>query len=250
MLDTAYAYSVLAASGVMRGIETSPAAEGQRRLDPVAVLRIEDAAGRALWSLEQLPPGARQTALIEPSLAYLVNDILADADARRATLQQPDLELQLGRPAAVLDGLSGDKRDSWTVGYTPDLVLAAHSGRNDEVGMSIDAYQRLGTAPVWSGLMRAAHETLDLPPRSWAAPADIEEYLVCELSGLLPATTDHCPTRHELVPAGSELRRDNRWRTIEINSATRQLSTVHTPAELREGSGLLRAAGRHPRVVG
>lgn len=234
VLDTAYAYSVLAAAGVMRGIETSTLSAGHRRLDPVAVLRIEDAAGRVLWSLEQLPQGARQTALVQPSLAYLVNDILADADARRATLRQPDLELQLGRPAAVLDGLSGDKRDSWTVGYTPDLVLATHSGRHDEVGMSLDANQRLGTAPVWSALMRAAHKTLDLPPRSWAAPADIEEYLVCELSGLLPATTDHCPTRHELVPAGSELRRDNRWRTIEINSATGQLSTVHTPANLRE----------------
>lgn len=234
VLDTAYAYSVLAATGVMRGIETAAPVEGHRHLDPVAVLRIEDAAGRALWSLEQLPPGARQTALIEPSLAYLANDILADADARRATLQQPDLVLQLGRTVAVLDGLSQDKRDSWTVGYTPDLVLAARSGRNDAGEMSLDADQRLGTAPVWSALMRAAHEQLDLPPRAWSSPADIEEYLVCELSGLLPATTDHCPTRHELVPAGSELRRDNRWQTIEINSATKQLSTVHTPADLRE----------------
>ena len=233
VLDAAYAYSVLASPGIMRGIETS-AADGRRRLDPVAVLRIEDAAGRLLWSLEQLPPGARQTALIEPSLAYLVNDILADADARRATLQQPDLALQLDRPAAVLDGLSSDKRDSWTVGYTPDLALAARSGRHDKTGMSIDAYERLGSAPIWRALMRAAHDSLDLPPRAWTAPADIEEYLVCELSGLLPATTEHCPTRQELVPAGSELRRDNRWRTVEINSATGQLSTVSTPSNLRE----------------
>lgn len=234
VLDAAYAYSVMAASGIMRGIDAPAPLEGHRRLDPVAVLRIEDAAGRVLWSLEQLPVGARQTAIIEPSLAYLVNDILADADARRATLQQPDLELQLDRPAAALDGLSSDRRDSWTVGYTPDLVLAAHLGRDDAGEMSVDAYQRLATAPVWNELMVAAHRTLDLPPRSWTAPADIEEYLVCELSGLLPATTDHCPTRRELAPAGSELRRDNRWRTVEINRATRQLSTVHTPAELRE----------------
>lgn len=234
VLDTAYAYSVLAAQGVMRGIESRPQAEGQRRLDPVAVLRIEDAAGRMLWSLEQLPAGARRTALIEPSLAFLVNDILADADARQATLQQPDLALQLDRPAAALDGLSADKRDSWTVGYTPDLVLAAHSGRNDGAGMSIDAYQRLGSGPIWNALMLAAHESLALSPRSWTAPADIEEYLVCELSGRLPATTAHCPTRSELVPAGSQLRRDNRWRTVEINRATGQLSTVNTPSDLRE----------------
>ena len=231
VLDAAYAYTVLAASGVMRGIES---AAGQRPFDPVAVLRIEGTDGRALWSLDGLPAGLRQTAIIEPSLAYLVNDMLADADARRATLQQPDLELQLGRPAAVLDGLSQDKRDSWTVGYTPYLVLAARSGRNDGAGMSLYDYGRLGTAPVWNALMRAAHARLELPPRGWTAPADIEEYLVCELSGQLPATTDHCPTRLELAPAGSELRRDDRWQTFEISRATRQLSTVHTPADLRE----------------
>ena len=233
-LDAAHAYSVLAASGVMRGIESVAPVAGQRPLDPVAVLRIDDAAGRALWSFEGLPAGLRQSAVIEPSLAYLVNDILADADARRATLQQPDLELQLGRLAAVLDGLSQDKRDSWTVGYTPDLVLAVRSGRNDEAGTSLDDYGRQGTAPVWNALMRAAHERLELPPRGWTAPADIEEYLVCELSGRLPLTTKHCPTRRELAPAGSELRPDNRWQTVEINRATGQLSTVHTPAALRE----------------
>ena len=234
VLDSAYAYSALAASGLMRGIESAAHDAGQRPLDPVAVLRIEDAAGRELWSFEGLPSGLRQTAIIEPSLAYLVNDILADADARRATLQQPDLVLQLGRQAAMLDGLSQDKRDSWTVGYTPDLILAARSGRNDGAAMSLDEYQRLGTAPVWSALMRAAHKRLDLPPRGWTAPADIEEYLVCELSGRLPLTTDHCPTRLELAPAGSELRPDNHWQTVEINSDSGQLSTVHTPADLRE----------------
>ena len=234
VLDAAYTYSVLAAQGVMRGLETSTLAEGRRRLDPIAVLRIEDAAGRVLWSIEQLPPGARQSALIEPSLAYLVNDILADADARRAVLQQPDPTLRIDRPAAVIDGLSADKRSSWTVGYTPDLVLATHTGRDDEIGMSADTYQRLSTAPVWNALMRAAHERLELPPRAWTSPADIEEYLVCELSGMLPARTDHCPTRHELVPAGSELRRDDRWQTLEINTETGQLSTVSTPAILRE----------------
>ena len=233
VLDTAYAYSVLASMGVMRGVEAS-SVEGLRRLEPIAVLRIEDADGRVLWSIEQLPAGSKQAALVEPSLAYLVNDILADDGARRATLQQTDLTLQLGRPAAVLDGLSADKRDSWTVGYTPDLVLAAHSGRSQETGMSLDAYQRLGSAPIWSALMRAAHDSLAIPPRSWTAPADIEEYRVCELSGLLPATTDHCPARNELVPAGSELRRDNRWRTVEINRATGQLSTVNTPTDLRD----------------
>ena len=73
-----------------------------------------------------------------------------------------------------------------------------------------------------------------MPPSSWQAPADVEEYLVCELSGLLPATTDHCPTRRELMPAGSNLLRDNRWQTVEINRATGLLATVNTPDAVRD----------------
>ncbi len=234
VLETAYAYSVLASLGAMHGAPTLPLDDGYRGRDPVAVLEIADTAGRVLWSYEQLDAKARQTQIAEPSLAYLVNDILADGEARQTTLQAPDLALQLSRPAAVLDGLSADKRDSWTVGYTPDLALVVHTGRDDDAGMSIDAFQRLGSAPAWQALMTYAHEQLDLPPSDWLAPGDIEEYLVCEISGLLPATTNHCPTRRELMPAGSNLRRDDLWQTVEINRATGQLATVNTPDDLRE----------------
>ncbi len=232
VLDTAYAYSVLASLGAMRGLPIESPGAGYRGRDPVAVLEIADAAGVVLWAYAG--EEARQTQIIEPSLAYLVNDILADGEARQTTLQEPDLALQLARPAAVLDGLSGDKRDSWTVGYTPQLAIVVRVGRDDEADMSINAAQRLASAPVWQSLMTYAHQQRALPPRAWQAPDDVEEYLVCELSGLLPGTTDHCPTRRELMPAGSNLRRDDMWQTVEINRATGQLATVNTPDDLRE----------------
>ncbi len=232
VLDTAYAYSVLASLGAMRGVPIESPGAGYRGWDPVAVLEIADAAGAVLWSYAG--EEARQTQIIEPSLAYLVNDILADGEARQTTLQEPDLALQLARPAAVLDGLSADKRDSWTVGYSPHLAIVVRAGRDDEAGMSIDPGQRLASAPVWQALMTYAHQQRALPPSAWQAPDDVEEYLVCELSGLLPATTNHCPTRRELMPAGSNLRRDDRWQTVEINRATGQLATVNTPDDLRE----------------
>ena len=234
VLDTAYAYSVLASLGAMHGVPTMPLGDGYRGRNPVAILEIVDPAGRVLWSYEQQETQARQSQIVEPSLAYLVNDILADGESRQTTLQAPDLALQLSRPAAVLDGLSADKRDSWTVGYTPDLALVVHTGRGDDAGMSIDTFQRLGSAPAWQALMNYAHEQRALPPSDWRAPGDIEEYLVCETSGLLPATTDHCPTRRELMPAGSNLRRDDLWQTVEINRSTGQLATVNTPDDLRE----------------
>ena len=84
-LDTGYAFSALAGMGVMRGVAADSAAAGARPRDPVAILRISDAAGNTLWQYAADDP-ANATALVEPSLAYMVNDILADADARSRTL--------------------------------------------------------------------------------------------------------------------------------------------------------------------
>lgn len=235
VIDAAYAYSVLAGAGAMRGLPAPPIGEGFRSRDPVAVLAIEDADGRVLWSYGQ-GAGANESVIIEPSAAYLVNDILADAEARQAVLTRGESNLRLSRRAAVVDGLSADKRDSWTVGHTPDLALAVHASRADGAPLSLDNYERAGSAPVWRSLLEYAHEHRQTPARDWDAPADIEEFLVCEISGLLPATTSHCPTRREKVPAGSQLQRDFYWQTFEINRVNGQLATVNTPDALRESA--------------
>ena len=232
VLESAYAFSALASLGQLRGLP----APGLRGHEPVAILRIEDGAGNLLWSLEQMDRDSKETAIIEPSLAYLVNHVLADADARQRALGGPDPELQLSGQAAVIDGLSADSRDNWTVGYTPDLVLALHMDREDAGALSFHPYERAGTAPVWRSLMEYALDHLAAPAGEWRAPPDVEEFLVCEISGLLPPTTDHCPTRREIVPAGTRLRRDDFWKTVEINRSTGHLSTVNTPAHLREGA--------------
>lgn len=233
VLDTAYAYSVLASMGAMRGLPVLPVGDGFRARNPVAILRIEDASGRVLWSHDEAPP-ANETLIIQPSAAYMVNDILADADAREAALPGRDSNLRISRRAAVVDGMSADKRESWTVGHSPDLALAVHTSRADGAPLDFANLDRAGSAPLWGALMDYAHSHLQLPERYWSAPADIEEYLVCEISGLLPATTSHCPTRKELVPAGTLLQRDHYWQTFEINREDGQLATVNTPDELRE----------------
>ncbi len=216
VLDAAYAYSVLASMGVMHGTPTVPASLGMRGRDPVAVLRIEDAGGQELWRYR---PAGGQSVIVEPSLAYLVNDILADDEARERMLERADPPLPARRTAWVTSS-SADSRDHWTLAYSPDLVLAVH-------GQRIHSAEELGALLEW------AHQQRDLPERDWRAPADIEEYLVCELSGMLPTTTDHCPTRLEIMPAGSQLLADDRWQQVEINSATGQPATVNTPEDLR-----------------
>ncbi len=233
VLDAAYAYSVLAGNGAMRGISVAPIGDGFRSRDPAAVLSIEDDLGRLLWSYDESAK-ASQSAIVEPSAAYLVNDALADADARAAMLGAQTRSPWIDRPAAVVNGKSADQRESWTLGYTPDLALAVHADYAEGAPGGSDKREGAATAPVWRSLMNFAHAHLRLPARDWAAPADIEEFLVCEISGLLPATTAHCPTRREMVPSGTRLQRDRFWQTVEINRENGQLASVHTPESLRE----------------
>ena len=230
-LDATYAYSVFAGMGMMRGLAAEPIARGYRGRDPVAVLRIADADGRVLWAYDDVRQSS-QTVILEPSLAYLVNDILADHDARQRVLGSEGQTLRLPRPAAVVHGVSADKRDSWTIGYTPNIVLGVHLGRGDGSGMSIDG-ERQGSAPIWRALMNDVHQRNELPPENWQRPPDIEEHLVCDISGLIPADADACPTRREIVPAGTRLQTDTYWQTYEINTETEQLATANTPADLR-----------------
>ena len=235
VIDTAYAYSVLAATGAMRGLPVAPLGPGYRSRDPLAILEIVDGDGRLLWSHDGGSP-ADESVIIEPSAAYMVNDILADAEAWERVRTAPAKGIGLSRRAAVVAGSSADRRDHWSVGYSPDLVLAVHTARADGEPLNMAADERVGSSEIWRSLMEYAHEQRQLPARDWAAPADIEEFLVCEISGLLPATTSHCPTRREIVPSGAQLLQDHYWRTVEINRANGQLATVNTPDALREAA--------------
>ncbi len=222
-LDAAYAYSVLAGMGFMRGPALDLGASASRGREPAAILKIEDRAGRLLWAYDA---PASATAVVEPSLAYMVNDILADDAARQRVLGRTPRETE-GQTALVIGG-SADGRDHWTLAYSPDFALAVHIGVA-ETSLEADSNEAL-----WLGLLDVARQERDQPPLAWTAPADIDEYLVCQISGMLPPTTDHCPTRREIVPAGARLLPDDRWRTVEIDLATGQLATASAPDELRQ----------------
>ena len=226
VLDAAYAYSVMSNMGVMRGLPAADQSPGDRPRDPVAVLRIRDADGATLWQYDVAASNA--TALIEPSLAYMGNHILSDADARQRTLDLAAVDQRRG--TAFIEGVSADGRDSWSVAYTPHLTLAAHLGSADEEPTE---QARAESAAAWLALLDAYQTRESLAAEDWTQPPDIEEFIVCDISGMLPPAAGHCPTRLEILPAGSPLSDDIYWRRVELNSLTNQLATVSTPDNLR-----------------
>ena len=232
VLDTTYAYSVFASLGVMRGVDATPIGQGYRVRNPVAVLQIVDADDNVLWEYNDARRQLSETRIFGPSLGYLINDILSDDITRQRVLATQDEVLQLNRPSAVVNGLSADKRDNWTVGYTPNIALGVHLGRLDNGNMSLATYGRQGSAPIWRALMNYVHDRNAIPADDWQRPPDIEQYIVCDISGLTPSE-NRCPTREEIVPPDTSIPIDTYWQSFEVNTQTGQLATANTPSNLR-----------------
>jgi membrane peptidoglycan carboxypeptidase len=230
LTDLTYAYSVLANQGEMHGKPTSAnrRAPGFRTLDPVLILRVADSDGNILWEYGRQDTAA-SAPVVEPSLAYLVTDILADDVSRRASVG-PNSVLTLDRPAAVIAGATTDLTDNWTIGYTPQIAVGVWVGNADNTSV-VGLTPIEGAAPIWKAVMTAAHA--NLPVQTWVRPADITELTVCQPSGLLP--TPYCPTYQEVFKRGTEpLVTDNIYQPFSVNKDTGLLATVFTPPQLVE----------------
>jgi hypothetical protein len=230
-LDMAYAFSVMANMGVMAGQPVSDVNRrpGHRTLDPVAILRIEDKEGNVIYEYSQ--PETEQ--VIDPALAYLMNDILSDNNARAAafglnSVLKRDFE---DRPIAAKTGTTNNFRDNWTVGYTPQLATTVWVGNNDNSEMK-DVTGLSGAAPIWHDVM--LHYLQDKPVEDWQRPRGIVDALVDSVSGLKP--TEYTPNgAYEIFLHGTEpTQEDNVHQLFRINRENGKLATVYTPPELVE----------------
>ncbi len=228
-LDMAYAFSVLANGGQMIGQPVPEARQrlGFRSLEPVTILRVEDRNGVPIYEYNQ----PQQQQILTAPLAYLMNDILSDGQARCAGFGCPNvLELPGGRPAAVKTGTTNNYRDGWTVGYTPQLVTAVWVGNTDNTPMDNVPGSR-GAAPIWHAIM--AYALRDAPIETWSQPPGVAQRTVCRPSGLL--SNGICPTVNELFLAGTEPTLiDNMYQQFQVNRETGRLATIYTPQELVE----------------
>jgi membrane peptidoglycan carboxypeptidase len=229
LLDMVYAYSVLANGGRMYGTPVPPERRypGYRELDPVTILRVEGRDGQVLYQYSQ--PEGRD--VLVPQLAYLMNSILSDRQARWAAMGRPNaLELNDERPAAAKTGTTNNYRDAWTVGYTPQVAAGVWIGNSDNEEMAFVSGLK-GAAPIWHAVMEYALQgeaMVDFP-----RPDGLVERTVCALSGHLP--TEHCPTVTELFIPGTEPTEQCQIHQVfRVNRETGRLCTVHTPAELCE----------------
>ena len=152
------------------------------------------------------PDQVPRTSVLSPQISYIITNILSDNNARLLAFDRNN-PLVLDRPAAAKTGTSNDFVDSWTIGYTPDLVVGVWVGNNNNKPMDGVAGS-VGAGIVWNDYMTSVYKdpklSLAVKPdgnftRDFIRPGDIQEVTVCKESGLLP--NDACPQKDkELFP--------------------------------------------------
>ena len=96
--------------------------------------------------------------------------------------------LGFSRPCAGKTGTSSDFKDSWFVGFTPNLVTAVWVGFDDARSMydkyGVGITGARGALPIWTAFMKAALE--NQPVRYFTRPAGIEFKIVDPKTGTGP----------------------------------------------------------------
>lgn len=222
--------------GEVRLVELTAAygafANGGYSIEPVYIREVRNKDGDVIYQWEA-PELTHQE--MDPRVVFLINDILADPNARipSFTTNSP---LNVGSEmVAAKTGTTTDFRDNWTIGYTPELVVGVWVGNADNTPMQ-NVSGISGAGPIFNSFMR---QLLDerpgtMPSPSFEVPEGIVAATVCETSGLLP--TQHCPyTIQEWFIEGTvPTEYDNFYQEFVIDSRTGLLATEDTPPEYQK----------------
>lgn len=166
-------------------------ADGGSRHEPWLVARVTDQAGHVLYEHREAAP-ARVTS---EQVAFLVADMLSDADARRPGFgAAPVLDTAYG--AAVKTGTSSEFRDNWTLGFTPERVVGVWVGNADQSPM-VNISGIDGAAPIWRDVMNAA--VRGFPRAGFPVPDGLVRASVCAPTGLAPGAACPAPMQEWFV---------------------------------------------------
>ena len=162
------------------------------------ILKIEDKYGHVL---EQYQPDPQQVLPLQPTLQ--LNNVLSDNNARMP-LNGPGSATDFpNREVALKTGTTNDDRDTWTIGYTPQIVVGVWAGNNNNSPMH--QISGLIAAPMWRAFMNVV--LAKLPAVNFEQPNPIDPklkpvlrgfwqgnqtYFIDKISGQL--ATDYTPT--------------------------------------------------------
>ena len=99
-----------------------------------------------------------ERSVLPEEACFMVADILADREARKATFYDREV-MNLPFRYACKTGTSSDFRDNWCVGFTREITVGVWVGNVDASPMK-GVGGMDGAAPIFAGVMRLAHRNL------------------------------------------------------------------------------------------
>ncbi|MEK7140913.1 MAG: transglycosylase domain-containing protein [Patescibacteria group bacterium] len=125
-------------------------ANGGTRMDLLPITEVSDYTGKIL----EKNKSNEHPQAVKPEVSWIIGNILSDNNARSQAFGPNSLLVIPGKTVSVKTGTSNDKRDNWTIGYTPSVMTAVWVGNNNNAPM--DPYLTsgvTGAAPIWHDIM-------------------------------------------------------------------------------------------------
>ena len=165
-------------------------ANGGLRIQPIAIMRIEDPSGRVLYEVE---PVVSQ--VVDARYTYVLTHLMQSVFGVGGTAHRvADL---IKRPVAGKTGTTNS--DAWMVGFTPELATAVWVGHDQ--GRAIATLEAHTAAPIFAEYTERV--LASVPPKLFMIPEGVTTLYIDPESGLL--ATEDCPNpRLESFVAGTE----------------------------------------------
>lgn len=187
----------------------------------VSILQIKDKNGKELYSFKDANyvKDVRRTVenpnffaipgeqIISQDTAFIISHILLDNNARSQAFGPSSSLVIPNHAVSVKTGTTDDKKDNWTIGFTPNFLTTVWVGNNDNTPMNPYLTSGItGAAPIWNKVMSYI---LKNQPDLWPIkPPDVEGRQVCWTNGQVmtknPDGTESCPSRFEYFIKGTE----------------------------------------------
>ena len=191
LLDLTRAYATIASYG--------------ERHKPIFITRITDAAGNLV---EENRPEVEGVALDSVTTYILIDMMKSVLDEGTGRIARRVYGFR--RPAAGKTGTTNEYRDTWFVGFTPQIIAGVWVGFDSLRTIMKDATGARMAVPIWAVFMREAHK--GLPVQDFPEPSGVAWAEVCEESGLL--ATPRCP--------------HPRWEVFREGEVPEAFCTLHT----------------------
>jgi membrane carboxypeptidase/penicillin-binding protein len=180
--------------------------------DPIAILKVTDSKGKVLFEQKE----ANKKQVLSPEVAFIISHMLLDNNARLITFGVNSYLNVSGRTIAVKTGTTDDKRDNWTIGWTPNVLVATWVGNNDNSPMGDVASGVTGAAPIWRRIILEALK--NKTSEDFVKPDNVVAVTIDAFGGGLPV--DGQPTRSEYFINGTQPQGPSPiYKTIKVSKA-------------------------------